>query len=112
MTTLRTFVDFYTGEFADEETAISQVIDCAILSFPNEWGAVNGNIGTNIMTSVWRFQELNRNVTETLVRSALEPYKDWFRVVGVEIEIGHQISIIISVMVIQSRITIVQTVSI
>ena len=110
MTTQRTFVDFYTGEFADEETAIVQVIDCAILSIPGEWRAVNGNIGTNILPYSWRFKTLDKNIIETFVKSALEPYKNWFRVITVEVQVSEQIPVRVSVMLIESRVTLSQTV--
>lgn len=76
------FTDLYTGRFTDEDTAIKQLIDCAVLSIPGEWLPSNGAIGTQILPEYWK-GNLDTAIVETIVRNILEPYKDWFVVLEV-----------------------------
>ena len=80
------FIDYYTGKFTDEDTAIKQTIDCTVLSISGEWLSANGAIGTQILPDYWR-GILNDAIVETIVRNVLEPYKNWF--VPITIRIHH-----------------------
>ena len=68
-------VSYQTGKFATEEVAVSETVNCALLSFPREWLDVNGSIGTNILPKVWRSQ---LDGIEEEAQAALQPFADWF----------------------------------
>lgn len=71
------FIDFYTGAWTNEQTAIKQIVDCAVLTIPGEWGFADAQFGTQLLPKQWR-GNLDSSVAETLVRNTLERYKDWF----------------------------------
>ena len=74
------YVGYYSGKFVDEFTAIGEVIDTAVLSYPQDWLAVNGDFGTDTLSMMWSGRD---DSVPSVVQAALEPFIGWFTVQSV-----------------------------